>query len=213
MDFPRNNKIRKATYSQESYSLIDTFIFKAEPLLDFRCYELRNLFHQTIDELFLSEIEIIAWLIYIEEIGIKVSNCNIKEFLIFVGLHTKIRLGIDVKNFLENFKGKNPGIIEKFEAWSTLNEQSSQISTIKLGKKYRELRTLKGTSRINYNFYLNDIFRSCTMYQKQKIDDIFDLTLETKKSCSKKQIFEIRKKPKIVENQDYNLKEFDRIDI
>ncbi|OMJ91351.1 hypothetical protein SteCoe_6146 [Stentor coeruleus] len=213
MDPLRDDIIGRVNYLPKSCLLLDKFLFKIEPLLNFRCYELRNLFYQTITELLLSEIEVVAWLIYIEKIGIEENLHNIKEFLIFVGLHAKIHLGSDVRKFLERFGSKNPRIIEKFEAWSNLNKQSTYISTVELGKKYRQLSAPKGISRINYNFYLNDILRSCTIYQKQTIDSVFYLNLELEKSPSKKNIFEIKKRPKIVEDQEYNLKEFDRIDI
>lgn len=212
MDAPWDTKVNKVFPSQKLHSLINAFLFKAEPLLNFRCYELKNLFYQTVTELFLSEIEILAWLMYIEEIGINVHAYNVKEFLIFVGLHAKINLGSEIKKLLEKFKEKDPRIIEKFEAWSSSNKLSTHISTIKLGKKYRELSIQKDDISVNYNFYLNDILRSCTIYHKQTMDNILDLSLDVEKGCSKKTIFQIKKKQKLVETQEYNLNEFDRID-
>ncbi|OMJ91348.1 hypothetical protein SteCoe_6143 [Stentor coeruleus] len=212
MESERDNKIERAVYSQKSGILIDSFLCKVEPELNFRCYELRSLFYQTIAELSLSEIEIIAWLFYIEKIGMNVNSCNAKEFLIFVGLHSKICLGNDIKLFLEKFKAKNPRTYEKFKVWSNSNEQKPNISTIELGKKYRELSQYRGANEINYNFYLNDILRSCTVYQKQNIGNAFDLSLKVEKINSRENIFQIKKKVKIFEVQEYDLKEFDRID-
>ncbi|OMJ85932.1 hypothetical protein SteCoe_12635 [Stentor coeruleus] len=205
-------KPEKVSLSQNCFFLIDAFLFNADSLLAFRCYDLRNLFYQTITELFLSEVEILVWLIYIEEIGIKVNSCNVKEFLIFVGLHAKLSLGSDSKECLENFKEKNPRIIEKFEAWSDLIKVNSHVSTVKLAKKYRELSSFRGIGGINYNFYLNDILRSCTIYQKQTSDAKLDFYLEVEKSYSKENIFEIKKKSKRAEDQEYDLEEFHRID-
>ncbi|OMJ91349.1 hypothetical protein SteCoe_6144 [Stentor coeruleus] len=213
MNSSNDTKIEKVLFLQNYYCLIDAFLFNQDSLLNFRCYDLRNIFYQTITELFLSEIEILVWLIYIEEIGIKSDTYSVKEFLIFIGLHAKLSLGSDIKKFLRKFKGKNPRIFEKFEAWSESNKLDLHISTEKIVKKYKELNSFKGISRINYNFYLNDILRSCTIYQKQTDNITFDLSFEVEKSNSKKNIFQIKKKQKIVEDQEYNLSEFDRIDI
>lgn len=213
MDQIHTIEIEKVTISQNCYCLIDAFLFNTDSLLDFRCYELKDLFYQTIAELFFSEIEILAWLIYIEEIGIKVDAYNVKEFLIFVGLQTKINLGSDVKKIIRKFKAKNPRIIEKFEAWSDLNKLDSQISTKKIGEKYRELTSFRGISKTNYNFYLNDIFRSSINYQKQDNEIALNLSLDVEKGVSKKNIFLIKKKQKTFEDKEYDLKEFDPIDI
>lgn len=203
----------KVHYSQKSCLLIDKFLLKVEPELNFRLYELRNLFYQTMTELSLSEIEILAWLICIEEFGLNLQANSVKEFLIFMGLYAKISLGSDIKSILGKFKDKNPEIINKFEVWSVLNKLKSDISTKTLVKKYRELSTnISNTSRINYNFYLNDVLRSCTIYQKQTINDVLEFSLEVKKRQPENFIFHIRKKAKLADNQEYDLKEFDRID-
>lgn len=213
MDITRDAEIDKVIYSQKSFCLVDSFLSKVEPWLNFRLYELRNLFYQTMAELLLSEIEILAWLIYIEETGLNFQVNSAKDFLIFIGLHAKISLGSDVKSILEKFKDKNPEIINKFEAWSVLNKLNSDISTKNLAKKYRELSMSRGISRINYNFYLNDILRSCTIYQKQTIYDVLSFSLEVKKKHAENLIFQVRKKSEVIDNQEYDLNEFDRIDI
>lgn len=212
MDSLRDYRLGKSVHLQKSHIFIDAFLSKLEPLLNFRCYELRSLFYQTSAELFLSEIEILAWLIYIEENIVNSNTYNVKEFLIFVGLHTKIGLGSDINLFLKKIKEKNPRIIEKFKIWNTSNNLKSNISTIELGKKYRELSMPIGISRINYNFHIDDIIRSCTSYQKQMFYNIFDFSLDIENYNYKENVFEVKKKQKIFEDQEYNLREFDSID-
>ncbi|OMJ91347.1 hypothetical protein SteCoe_6142 [Stentor coeruleus] len=213
MDLSYDSKVRKVFFSQKMHCLIDEFSFKVEQQFNFRFYELKNLLYQTMAELFLSEIEILAWLIYLEKIDITVYAHDLKRFLICVGLHAKNRLGSPIEIFLDKFKEKDPEIIDKFEAWTKLSKLSTNISTIELAKKYRELSTLKDINQINYNFYLNDILRSCTIYQKQTMDNTLDLSLNIENINFKKNIFQIYMRSKKIETQEYDLNEFDRIDV
>ncbi|OMJ85931.1 hypothetical protein SteCoe_12634 [Stentor coeruleus] len=213
MDSSHNADIEKMHYAQKGYVMIDEFLSKVDQLLNFTCYELKNLFYQTMDELFLSEIEIVSWLTYIEEIGIQAHSYTTKELLIFVGLHAKLSLGSDISTFLDKFTEKNPEIVKKFEAWKKLNKLSSYIPITKLGKKYKEFSSMKATRLINYNFYLNDILASCSTYQKQVKDNDLELPFDVEKKYLKKNIFEIKGKFRIVEDQEYDLNDFERIDI
>ncbi|OMJ85930.1 hypothetical protein SteCoe_12633 [Stentor coeruleus] len=198
--------------SQKCIRLLDAFLLRSEPLLNFRCYELKNLFTQTLYDHSLSEIEIVVWLIFVDEIGIKTHSRSIKEFLTLAALQAKISLGSDAKNYLKHFEEKNPEIFEKLDVWSHENKDHLNISTIKIGKKYRELSMPIDYNQVNYNFILNEVFRGYTVYRKQTIDEVLDMKLKINQDDLEKTFIGRKRQCQIPENQDYDLKDFDRID-
>ncbi|OMJ85929.1 hypothetical protein SteCoe_12632 [Stentor coeruleus] len=212
METSHNSIFAAMVLSQKSHCMIDKFLVKAEPSLNFRSYELKDLFYQTAIELSLSEIEILTWLIFIDSIGIKESESNLKEFLILAGLQAKFKLGSDITKQMNCYKERTPEIAELFEVWGKQNSHHLNISTKQLGKKYRELSMPCDHVQVNYNFYINDVLGSCKIYQKRSIDEIFEFKLSQRKSIREGNIFDIKKTIQMTEEKEYDLNTFDRID-
>ncbi|OMJ74454.1 hypothetical protein SteCoe_26606 [Stentor coeruleus] len=145
--------------------LIDCFLVSASIPLNFQCLNLKDLFYQTTYELSLSQIEILAWLILLEEIEYKIEPLSQKQTLQFTALKAKVKLGHAVYREIEEYDLKNPSFMVNFKSWSSTNLiEEDIITTEKLNQKYKELNLPIDHDFTNYNYYVDSILASAPTY-------------------------------------------------
>lgn len=183
------------------FRLIDCYLLTKKFPANFQSLDLKNLFYQTLRELFLSETEIIGWLILLDEIDLNIDTIPQKLVLIYTALKAKVHLGATVHKEILNLQFKFPMLMKDFKTWSIQNITEGIITTPKLGKKFRELYLPYSSDTVNYNYYVDYILGVSPKYSSYIVH----------------QDKEVKKRRKVISRrmQDESLideREFERID-
>lgn len=183
------------------FRLIDCYLSKKKFPANYQRFNLKDVLYQTLREVFLSEIEIVGWLILLDEIGLKNGSVPQKLDLLYTALKAKAQLGVTVHREILKLQSKYPTLMKDFQAWSIQNTADGLITTPKLGKRFRELNLPYSSNILNYNFYVDYILGSTPVYNSYVVSKEKDA----------------KKRRKVVQThvQDPNFideREFERID-
>jgi hypothetical protein len=168
-----NNRAYPICHSSEinplCYRLLECFLATATIPTNFQCLKLKDLLHQTLRELSLSEIETVGWLILLEEIGLKNDSISPETILLYTALKAKVHLGSGVHIEILKLQSKYPSMINDFRIWSSHILVDQILNTPKLGKRYRELSLPYGYDSVNYNFYVDYIIGVSPIYSSHLV--------------------------------------------
>ena len=152
--------------SQQCLRIIDVAIARIPKDCDFQRPHLRSLLHQTITELELNKLEVVVWLMHLDEMMWKTHHLPIKMALLFPALITKKKLHLNISGDLEKFRQKMPNILRDFDRWQSANKLDFDITLCNINKKYKELSISNNSDLINYNYYVDDILANSIKYSK-----------------------------------------------
>ena len=158
--------IRSTTISQKCLRIIDAALSMIPRESNMRSPCLRSLLHQTMIELQLSELEVVIWIMHLDEMRWNTYNFHIKMALLFPAFATKIKLQLSVSSDMQRFHEKIPNILQIFKEWLNVTRLDTDISLIKINKRYKELSIFNTFIPVNYNYYVDDILTKAIKYEK-----------------------------------------------
>lgn len=141
------------------------------------CHQTGRILATILQQVSLSEVESVCWLILIEKSIIYETCVDLYHYLLFTAMKSKELLGCKIKNIIQKFRKLDKNFKTKYFEWIK-SHLFLEVNVKEINKKFDLLGRMK-TFTINYNFYIDSILVGSNGYRILKKVENFNIDVST----------------------------------